>query len=112
MVENRYQDREHHRQCGTGLHHRGFGKPVGEKSGRRKQHNERQQDEPVHNGGKNNLGFAIMDLEDGVLNEDFVPEVDKGIEKHHRDKGGKSGNPEQFDHISSTFLREPLNKSG
>ena len=52
----------------------------------------------VENGGERDLGGAVKSPEDSVLDDYLVPQIDKGIQKHHRNEGGEAADAEQADH--------------
>jgi hypothetical protein len=47
------------------------------------QEDEGQQNEAIDDGGEDYLLLAIVALENGVLDDDFMSQVDKRVEKHH-----------------------------
>jgi hypothetical protein len=77
-----------------------LGELVRQKTRWREQQDERQQDEAIDDGGEDYLLPAIVAFENGVLDDDFMSQVDKRVEKHHVYVGYKAFLPE-----THVFLR-------
>jgi hypothetical protein len=89
------EGRQRHGEEGGGAHDRMLGKAVRKKARRREEHDEGQQDAGVDQGGQADLGGAVVDLEDRVLDDDLVPEVDHGVDENHAQVGQEAADAEE-----------------
>jgi hypothetical protein len=98
VVAGRDPQCQHHRYRCTHPHHPILREPVGQETRGREQEHEGQQDQGIDDGREQNLGAALVGLEQGVLDDDLVPKVHEGIEEDHQDEGQKAGEAEELGH--------------
>ena len=67
-----------------------LGEFVGQESCRGEQQDERQQYQAVDDRREYHLFLAVVTFENGILDNDLMPQVDKGIEEYHGDIGEKA----------------------
>ena len=82
----------------TDFHDQGLPVFVGKKACRGEEQYEWQQYQSIHNGRQDNLGLAIVDLEDGVLDQNLVSQINKGVQENNQDKRDETRKSEQFIH--------------
>ena len=83
VVEQRDQQRRQHGGKSGPLNDPGFRILVRQKTRRRKQQNKWQQYQRVDDCGEDDLLLTVVGLEHRVLDNDFVAQVDEGVEEDH-----------------------------
>ncbi len=75
------------RDPGRPAHHLVFRVFIGTETSRSKKHDKWQQDQGIDDGSQDHLLRAVINLENRILNNDFMSEIDKGVHKAGQQKG-------------------------
>ena len=67
-------------------------------AGRGEKQYEWQQYQTVYDGCQYDLGLSVIDLEDRILDQDFVSQIDKGIQENNHDERDEARQFEKFVH--------------
>ena len=67
-----------------------LGKTVCEETGWRKKQDKGQQDKAIDDGSEYHLLLAIIGFKNGILDDNLVPQIDKGVQEHDHQVGNKA----------------------